>query len=617
MCRNQNGEDAGIKGGHSGGIRDLRLRGNNITHAGAKDLASLLSEDRCARELRELDLSLNTLTAQGFKPLAVSLRGCRELVRIDVAGCRVGPDGVLAVAEFIAAATNPKLSAVILTPKAEFADRVLGDRGGLAVALRQSLQRLADSLPFARTVVELNLGAFLRADPSAAAGIEETLLAHRARAGITSAKDGAGSERDGGAGGGGGGGGGGAPRSGERLRSTPKAGTPGSRAGRDTAAAAVGVSPASGRRTTPSQRPPTARQSPGRGGTPSRSGPASRSKDGRQGATRGTGIERPRAGLERVAKPGISERTKRPGGGAYSSPASSRGASGTPPPGPSGIQRTSSKSSMRGGGATAASAGGGASGRSSGHGSAQRTTPATLAARDKQAAASTPVPHKRLHQGEELDSIDGFSAPVLDRHTPPPPPPPSSSSSSAAMATKYSSHGQQTPSPLNGSAAAPSRAHSGRVDAPAFSVGTGSSRGGGGSDERGGEDSVADVVSKVMGDTEAMDFPESPPSVAPSTWECQSGMPDGGGRRAAAGAESPGSTLVPPPSKLAHQQEGAETSEEEEAQEREEERSRKKLLRKPSSRSVVADKGKFGAVRRRAGWREGEGALRTCRFRWT
>ncbi|CAN0057694.1 unnamed protein product, partial [Laminaria digitata] len=176
---------AGSKSGHRGassgsssGIRDLRLRGNNITHSGARDLAKLLSEDRCARELRELDLSMNTITADGFRPLAASLRGCRELVRLDVGGCRLGPGGVEAAAELIAAA-GPKLTTVILTPKAEFADRVLGDRGGLAVALRQSLQRLADSLRFAGTVVEVNLGAFLRGDPSAAASIEETLRENR------------------------------------------------------------------------------------------------------------------------------------------------------------------------------------------------------------------------------------------------------------------------------------------------------------------------------------------------------------------------------------------------------------------------------------------------------
>eukprot|EP00903_Cladosiphon_okamuranus_P010674 g10091.t1 len=526
LCRNQSREDpngGGSAGGGSGGsggsgIRDLRLRGNNITHAGARELAKLLSEDRCARDLRELDLSMNTITADGFRPLAVSLRGCPELVRLDVAGCRLGPGGVDAAADLIAA-SGPKLRTVILTPKAEFADRVLGDRGGLAVALRQSLQRLADSLPFAGAVLEVGLGAFLRADPGAAASIEETLSERRDRAGVSGGGDGGKRDTpapDAGRGGGGGegGAGGGSSRSGEKLRLNSSSRMGSGRARADGPGTPSGMTSSGGRR--PGGTTPRAGGIPTTPVSSSRVATRAREAGSRHGA-RGTGIERPKAGIERQ-KPGTAERVRR-GAAPRASPGSA-GASSTPPAGPS-LHRASSKASVRGANG---------SGKSSSERSRQqhmqqhKTTAATLAARDR-AAAAEPAPHKRMHQGEELDSIDGFM-PTEARHALPPPPssssstiPPASSSSRRLLSSKASS-------------ATMVRTHSRSGSTSSFR-----DIEGGGQHEAGGgavADSIADVVSKVMGDTAAMaDDQESPPSVAPSTWEWS-----GDGHGEAAGARS-------------------------------------------------------------------------------
>ena len=599
--------DPGSKGGHrsnSSGIRDLRLRGNNITHSGARDLAKLLSEDRCARELRELDLSMNTITADGFRPLAVSLRGCRELVRLDVGGCRLGPGGVEAAAELIAAA-GPKLTTVILTPKAEFADRVLGDRGGLAVALRQSLQRLADSLRFAGTVVDVNLGAFLRGDPVAAGSIEETLRENRERAAAV------GGERSGS---GGGGEVEGRRRAGdvgvERVPSTPsssrpieksrsggpKRGTPSS--GSRTRGEPAGVTPtpssASGRRVTPPHRTGSAAA----GVTPGRS-THSGSKEPR---VRGSGIERP--------KPSTAERTRRgtPNGNTRM----------TPPPGPGSAHRTSSKSSLKDEGGRAGVTPGRSSSHAAGTGAKRgtgATTAATLAARDKAAAEeaaaaaaamassnAVPTPRRRMHQGEELDSIDGFS-PTVPARLPPPPPSHGGSSSSSS----------RRPLPLSATAGL-SRTHSHRT-APSpegspgdvYSNPTGAVAGSG---AEGGRhvDTIADVVSKVMGDTEAMVAQESPLCVAPSTWQWQAEAAAAAGAEGAGGApyspsnvgEAAGLGPPPPPppgarsspagSRPLHPATGTEAV----AAADGERGGRSQLVRKSSSSSVVAlsdDKG--------------------------
>ena len=435
------------------------MRDNNITHQGAVDLANLLSEEQCARELRELDVSMNTITADGFRPLARSFRGCRELARLDVAGCRLGPGGLEAAAELIASAGS-KLSAVDLTPKAEFADRVLGDRGGLAVALRQSLQRLADSLRFASTVVELKLGAFVRADPVAAASIQETLQEHRERLGELTA-----SISPSVAGPGRGGNESGkrdtaktASRSSEKLRSSgttraggvqnPNAPSRGSRT--RGAATGTGTPPSGTRRGTPIQRPAAA-------------------------SARGAGVERPRAGPERVktaserSKPSAVERTKRAAESGAQGRAPSGGSSVTSPrPPPSSLQRPASKASSRAArGGVRAEAALPVLARRAGQGAAQRgtvkTTSATLAAHDKAADAARPAAARRLHQGEELDSIDGFSFPH-----------------SRAMAPST------------------------RED---------------GTTRRKGNDAekIADMVSKVMGDTEGIAHDMSPPPVAPSS----------------------------------------------------------------------------------------------------
>ncbi len=539
LCRNQSrGDHTGAGAGAGGsGIRDLRLRGNNITHSGAKELAKLLSEDRCARDLRELDLSMNTITADGFRPLAVSLRGCRELVRLDVAGCRLGPGGVDAAADLIAAA-GPRLRSVILTPKAEFADRVLGDRGGLAVALRQSLQRLADSLPFAAGVVEVGLGAFLRADPGAAASIEDALRERREReraaAGAErSERDRAGGGGDGGkrdttasgSAGGGAAGGGSSSRSSEKTPRSANGGGGSRVGGRATRGDGAGTpltvsSSAGGTRRTGASTPRASgtATTPGSSSriTPIRSREAAGSRHG----TRGTGIERPKAGLERP-KPGTAERVRRGAAGSRTSPPSAgSGASSS-----SSLHRASSKASMRGGAAAAAGAGG--SGRSSERSSRQqhKTTAATLAARDR-AAAAQPAPHKRMHQGEELDSIEGFS-PMVSRHAPPPPPPPSAGLPPTPSSRRLVGGNPAETPPAVG------RTHS-RTGSRSFrTVGGGEAHGaGGGSGDV--ADSIADVVSKVMGDTAAMaDDQESPPSVAPSTWEWQD---DGAAASAAAAA---------------------------------------------------------------------------------
>ncbi|CAM9154687.1 unnamed protein product [Ectocarpus sp. 6 AP-2014] len=520
LCRNQ--QDAA---GSGSGIRDLRLRGNNITHTGAKELATILSEGRCARDLRELDLSMNTITADGFRPLAVSLRGCRELVRLDVAGCRLGPGGVDAVADLIAA-SGPKLTAVVLTPKAEFADRVLGDRGGLAVALRQSLQRLADSLPFAGSVVEVGLGAFLRADPAAAASIEETLHERReqqrqqqqqqqqAREAQSSGRSaGDGSKR------------GtaaavaaaaGPSRSNEKSRAANRTGGGGGGGGRKRAEGPQASPAAGGRRAGGGTAPRSAGGGGGNSTTPktsnrSNNNPGGRSRQqqgiGKSGA-RGTGIERPKAGLERQkAAGGTAERQRRGAGGPRPSPPSGGGVGTTASSsGPGGLQRTSSKASMRGGGGTAGKPETGQPRQPVVAGQHHKTTAATLAARDRAAVDAHAAPHRRLHQGEELDSIEGFTeqrqAPKLM------PPTRELLASQAAAAVLAAGGGGNTGFYGDGGSGGKKAA------------GPGSSAGLEASASGGVVESIADVVSKVMGDTAAVaDGLVTPPPVAPSTWD--------------------------------------------------------------------------------------------------
>ncbi|CAM9552733.1 unnamed protein product [Ectocarpus sp. 4 AP-2014] len=534
LCRNQQ-DTAG--GGSGSGIRDLRLRGNNITHTGAKELATILSEDRCARDLRELDLSMNTITADGFRPLAVSLRGCRELVRLDVAGCRLGPGGVDAVADLIAA-SGPKLTAVVLTPKAEFADRVLGDRGGLAVALRQSLQRLADSLPFAGSVVEVGLGAFLRADPAAAASIEEILRERReqqqqqqqqqqareAQSSERSAREGSkrgtaaavaaagpsrSTEKSRAANRTGGGGGGGRKRA-EGPQASPAAG--GRRAGGGTAPRSGGGG-GGGIPTTP------------RTSNRSNNNPGGRSRQqqgiGKSGA-RATGIERPKAGVERQkAAGGTAERQRRGAGGPRPSPPSGGGVgTSASSSGPGGLQRTSSKASMRGGGGPAGKYETGQPRQAVVAGQHHKTTAATLAARDRAAADAHAAPHRRLHQGEELDSIEGFTEP---RQAPKSMPPTRELlASQAAAVTLAAGGGGNTGFYSDGGSGGKKAAR------PRSSTGLEAAASGG------VVESIADVVSKVMGDTAAVaDGLVTPPPVAPSTWDWDK---DSGGRAGSAAA---------------------------------------------------------------------------------
>lgn len=509
----------------SAGIRDLRLRGNNITHAGAKELAKLLSEDRCARELRELDLSLNTITNEGFDPLASSLKGCRSLVRLNVAGCRLGPSGVKTVAKLLSD-SPPRLSKIDVTPKTEFADRVLSDRGGLAVAMCEALQLVADALPFASTVVELALGVYSRADHVAADAIERTLSEHKKLMEGGTGDDGGGEATAFG----------GAECAGAAMMnkgggrtdvvgSKEKSSRGGSRSGSSVSGTSRRAHLESG--ATSSRRggdtpPPTQRSAP------------VRSRE-RLGTTRSSGIERPKAGLERTrsglerTKAGAAERTRRtPGGGVgqgSDSCLSAAGVSATPPPGPRSMSRTSSKGSVKSSSSV---------GRS--QKSAVGSTPATLTARDRAApavsaaAAAAELPsaphHRRMHQGEELDSIDGFSpiptALASHRTTP------SAATSSRRHPTSGSggngSRGtgsKRTPIP----SPPPSSKNSARAATPTAKQSdvsiSSSSRvlAGTGSAGR-GLSTVANVVSEVMGDTAAMDdYPESPPPVAPSTWQ--------------------------------------------------------------------------------------------------
>lgn len=489
-----------------GGIRHLRLRGNNITHAGAQDLAKLLSEDRCARELRELDLSLNTITNDGFKPLAASLKGCRELVRLDVAGCRLGPGGVRAAAELLSEAP-PRLSKVNLIPKAEFADRVLSDRDGLAIALRQSLQHMADALPFAGTVVDLSLGFYLRADSAAAAAIERTLQEHRERMGVASCtgtgagigtegsehKGGRSDTVDGGCG----------PPATEKPRGAPKS-APGSgssnRTRVNTTESGVSSSTSGRRGDTPPQRSTQGRAR-------DRQGPARVSTTERPKAC----IERPKAGLDRT-KAITGERARRNAGG-HASGVPTAGASATPPTGSSSLSRTPSKASVRG--------------TSSAGRSSQKTTAAKLAARDREVEAalssasahSIAPPHRRrMHQGEELDSIDGFT------------PVPTAVASTRCTPPSLTTASRRPAASGGGTGSTRTPAHSGgqNVVSPSIDgVGAASTSCGGPSartlSRKGsalGITVVADVVSEVIRDTAAMDdYLDSPPAVAPSTWQ--------------------------------------------------------------------------------------------------
>ncbi|CAN0101056.1 unnamed protein product [Pylaiella littoralis] len=272
-------------------------------------------------------------------------------------------------------------------------------------------------------------------------------------------------------------------------------------------------------------RPGGTATTPGSSGRPAPG--QSRETSSRLGA-RGTGIERPKAGIERP-KPGTAERARRAAAGPRMSPPSA-GAASTPPPSgqQSSLHRTSSKSSLRG----AVSAGKSSSERLSRQQLQQqqqqqqqqhRTTVATLAARDRAAAAAAhPVPHKRMHQGEELDSIDGFSPTVSVHSLPPAPSPPptplqraaSSRRPAGAKAAAGAAADARTYSRSGSSASLRDGLGGGAVSTAAAAAAVGSGGGSGVAPA-----SIADVVSKVMGDTAAIaDAQESPPSVAPSTW---------------------------------------------------------------------------------------------------
>lgn len=486
-------------GGAWGGIRVLRARGNNITHLGATQLAKLFSEEKCARELVELDLSMNTITADGFRPLAESLRGCRELVRLDVSNCRLGPVGMEAAAELIAGA-GPKLSAVVLNPKPEFADRVQDDRSGLAVALRRSLQRLADSLRFAGSVVELNLGSFVRADPASAASIQETLQEHREKLGLTSLPSPSSSSRPEAKVGTGRGG----EKKGGKIEGARSTALRSGEKTRGSGAIKAGAQVPS---VTPSRY--QSRSAATRGAPPSGSrggvlrAQRSDTAMGRENSARGSGIERSRSGSERIkessekSKPVAASGTKRLAGTGVGmnggAPTVSAGGS-TPPAPSSSVPRAASKPSSRvarGGSGGAVASG---SGRSTSQGAAApRGTDTTSAMSKKAAGVSTPRPHRRMHQGEELDSIDSFSVLPSRAATP----------NSRSLSRE-------------GETAAGSK---GGVNA----------------------EKIADLVSKVMGDTEGIAHGESPPAVAPSSWKGRDDEVVSGGRnrRVAESSSSP------------------------------------------------------------------------------
>lgn len=511
----------------SGGIRDIRLRGNNITHAGAKELATLLSEDRCAHELRELDLSLNTITNEGFHPLVASLKGCRELIRLDVAGCRLGPGGVKTIARLLVDAP-PLLSKINLAPKTEFADRVLSDREGLAVALCEALQQVADALPFAGAVVELGLGFYSRADPAASDVIERTLLEHRERMGVASTEGtaGAGARPEAGVAAHKGGGDIGIS---DREGRTPVSNEKKTRVPSKSGSSSGG---SSNSRTRVNEDSGSASISGRRGETPrpTQRGTSGRSRD-RQGTPRAFGIERPKAGLERAkaglerSKASTAERMRRNAGN-HSSGTVAASVNATPPSGSGSLSRSSSstKSSIRG---------------KSSAGRSQKTTPATLAARDREATAAVELAsansgaqpqHRRMHQGEELDSIDGFT------------PVPSNAMAtanglpmSATSSKRYLTYGGGGGAGGAGSRKMPNHFDDGRNAGDPFATAATKSTTTAGAAARSSSrtlprmgsagqgsnlSAVAGVVSDVIADTAAMDdLTVSPPPVAPSTWQ--------------------------------------------------------------------------------------------------
>ncbi|CAM9604143.1 unnamed protein product, partial [Discosporangium mesarthrocarpum] len=176
LCRHEVVSAAGKS--HRGGLAVLRVSGNQLTDEGAEDLAGLLSEHRCRRFLRELDISNNHITIQGFNPLVVALQECKQLMHLDVRGCTLGPDALTSTAGLLVAHGHEgsQLQSVNLAPRVDFAAAVLSD-DGLADALHGGLNALAKALLTAEGVTDLGLGAFLfpQQNHSASRSIQESL----------------------------------------------------------------------------------------------------------------------------------------------------------------------------------------------------------------------------------------------------------------------------------------------------------------------------------------------------------------------------------------------------------------------------------------------------------
>ncbi|CAM9115712.1 unnamed protein product [Choristocarpus tenellus] len=174
----------------AGGCAELLLRDNSITHEGARELAGLLSEERCQRHLRDLDISCNVITVQGFVPLVEALQGCRSLTRLDASGCMLGPDALTHTAMLLRVPGN-RLRTIELSPTPGFADQILSDNGdkGLYHALHDGLSELAKALLMADGVTELGLGAFLfpRENDAASVSIQESLQRNAKKAEVVTA----------------------------------------------------------------------------------------------------------------------------------------------------------------------------------------------------------------------------------------------------------------------------------------------------------------------------------------------------------------------------------------------------------------------------------------------
>ena len=111
-------------------LSELRLEGNTIGPAGARDLGTAL---RTNVHLRVLDMALNPVGARGAAELARGLKHNAALRVLSLSGCGIGDDGAEAIATMLR--TNVGLQHLNLQ------GNKIGQRGALALASALRINR--------------------------------------------------------------------------------------------------------------------------------------------------------------------------------------------------------------------------------------------------------------------------------------------------------------------------------------------------------------------------------------------------------------------------------------------------------------------------------------------